>query len=180
VLGAVVLGLEPVVVEVEASVEPPHRVENEGADEGGGRVAVPPEDFGQRRWVRAQPSSRQVFDAVPHRVGAGQNGGVRGQSQRHLGNRPAENDTVAPQRVHARSQGGGASVGSQPVGAESVDGDQDDIRLGLEASVRRGGAPGGDGRGEQQRRCPLGRLPKPARPVCKVHFDRPPIFINST
>ena len=84
--GLLVLGqVEVVEVAVEALVQAPAGVEDEGADERARRPAFRPQDLGQGRFGRGQVEAAVVPDAVGERIGPGQDRGVRGQGQRGLG-----------------------------------------------------------------------------------------------
>jgi hypothetical protein len=97
---------------------------------------------------------------------------VRRQGERHGGVDVGEADAAGGQRVEPRCAGVGRAVGAETVGAQGVDGDEDEVLAGEEAGgvARRGGgaAPAGGeagdggepGRGgERDREVPNAQVP---------------------
>ena len=143
---------QPVVVDVEAPVEPEPGVEREGADEGPGAPAPLLENRGEGGPVGREAEARVVVNAVAQGVLAGEQVGVGGQGH----------DVVRPGRLEANALGGEAvdprrsrvapAVAAECVRAEGVDGDDQDAEPGIALHARGAQrAPGerseaGDGR----------------------------------
>ena len=138
---------QPVVVDVEAPVEPEPGIEREGADEGPGAPAPLLENRGEGGPLGREAEARVVVNAVAQGVLAGEQVGVGGQGH----------DVVRPGRLEANALGGQAvdprrprvapAVAAERVRAEGVDGDDQDAEPGI--ALHAGGAPRAPGeRGE--------------------------------
>ena len=125
-LGRLARLAEPVVVDVEAGVQPEARVQRKRADEGARRVAGLLEQRGDRRRARGEPVAAVLAHAVLVRVFARQDAGVRGQRERRLRVREGEAHAFRGEPVE-RGRARGAAVAAERVGAERVDRDEQDV-----------------------------------------------------
>ena len=131
---------QPVVVDVEAPVEPEAGIEREGAHEGPGAPAPLVENRGEGGPVGRETEARVVANAVAQGVLAGEQVGVGGQGH----------DVVRPGRLEANALGGEAvdprrprvapAVAAERVRAERVDGDEQDAEPGIALHAARGAA----------------------------------------
>ncbi len=122
-------GLRRIEVDVEALLEPEHRVEREGGDDGAGRPAGGPEALREREGVVAEPEGRVVAHARLERPASGEERGVRRQRHRRRRARLREADALGRQRVQARrGVVSRRAVAMERVGARRVERDQEHAR----------------------------------------------------
>ncbi len=124
--------LEPGEVEVveeavEALADPPARVEHEGADEAAGAETRGGEQLGQGHGLFLEIEAAVVAHAVGRRVGAGHQRGVRRQGKRRHRRGAVEAQAARRQPVEVRGLGRGVAVAAQPVGAQGVEGHQEQV-----------------------------------------------------
>ena len=141
---------EPVVVDVEPAAEAEARVQGEGADERARPVSSRLEEGGEGRPVAREAEAGVVAHAVLEGQPAGQDVGVRGQGDDVVGVGLPEDHARGGQAVQVGSRARGRAVGAQRVGAEGVDGDEEDVEPGLPRDLVRG-ATGVQGGGHDQR-----------------------------
>ena len=146
-----ILDLELVVVAVEAPVDPPPPVQDEGADEASGAAARGGEILGQRRQPLVQRIADVLADTVNRGVDAGHDRAVRGESEGHRRHRVLEQDALAREPVEMRRLDLCVAVAAQTVGAQRIDRHQDDVP-GLGGQVADGFGPG------RNRGWPVGRF----------------------
>ena len=143
---------------VEALVEAPARVEHPRPHEGARRVAGVLHPRGERRLRGLEEEAAVVADAVVRRDEAREDRRVRGQGHRRGGRRLLEEDAVAGHRVDVRRLDPAEAVAAQPVRAQGVEGDHDDVE-GLAGVVGRRAGPG-----PRPRSAGASRGARPARP----------------
>ncbi len=119
---------DPVVVDVEAGVQTEALIEREPADERAGREAERLQPRRQRVGLRLDPIAVVVADAVLVGIGAGQDAGVRRQRDDGVRVREGEARAARGERVEVR-RAGAAAVGRQRIGAQRVDGDEEDVAV---------------------------------------------------
>src|SRR5688572_6834994 len=116
----------PVVIEVEPCMDARGSPKDVRGHGGPRRIAELPELCREGRNLRVEV----IPDVVPHTVTRGQRAGEKrrmgGQSLRAVGEGPAVEDRLAPERIDRGSGAAIVSVGGQPVGAERIDGDDED------------------------------------------------------
>ena len=131
---------EGTVVVVESAVEPGTAAKQAASDEGGRLVSVGLENGGQGYGPGGNDFA--IFlDAVLKRICGGEQRGVRGQRERNLCIDVREQRALLGEGVDVRRGNGAVSVGAQMVGAEGVDGDDDDRGLSRGSYAYDGGAP---------------------------------------
>ena len=136
VVGLALTARELVVVGGEAAREAEAPVEHEGADEGRGAVAVRGQRLGERR-CGVREGDAVLEQPERARQEPGEQRRVRRQGGRHRRVRGREAHAVARDLLHARRRRTRVAVGRGVVGAQRVEGDDDDVR-----SSRCGGVGG--------------------------------------
>ena len=121
--------VELVDVRVEPAVQPPFRVENEGAHERARLPASVLEDAGQRRVPAIEDVSPVVADAMLRGQQAGEDRGVRRQGQRRRGKRLLEQHPLGRQPIQVWRGGGAIAVRPEPIPPRRVERDEDDVQL---------------------------------------------------
>jgi hypothetical protein len=124
---ALVLRRQPVVVEIEALVQPVAGDQREAADGRARAVAVPLQDLGERLLGGIEHEQAVVAHAVRHRELAGQDRGVRGGGERHRAVDVLEEHALGRQAVDDRGAGAGMAVRAQVIGPRGVEGHQQDV-----------------------------------------------------
>ena len=126
------LGLRrKVVVEIEAAIQARGQglaVEDDRADESGGVIAVLLQQLGQRRMRRRQRHGK-IGDAMRAGQQAGQDAGVRSVGDRAGCERLGEANAVFCQSIERRRLNVFVAIAVDVVGAQGVDGDQENVRL---------------------------------------------------
>jgi hypothetical protein len=118
-----------VVVEIERRAEARVRAQDVGRDGGAGRVPSLREHLRQRRVAcGVETVAEIVADFVVGGEEAGEHGYVRRQRHRAVRVRVLEEDAVAAQRVDVRRLDFRVAIRRQAIGAQRVDGDEDDRR----------------------------------------------------
>jgi len=116
-----------IVVLVEAAIEAEPPIEHEGADKRPGAIAGLPQPFGQGRRLGSQSKRAVVADPVMRRNEAGQDARVRRQRDRRVGPHVREAHAARGKGVERGREASRASVGANPIGAQRVDRDQQDV-----------------------------------------------------
>ena len=127
---AALVARDAVVVVVEAARQAEAAVEHVGADEGARRVARAPSGAwrGSRRSAGKHVGA-VVVHAVARRLEAGEDRRVRGQRQRHRGQRFLEHERRGRRARRACGvRPGGPPVGADAIGAQRVDRDEQEAR----------------------------------------------------
>ena len=126
------LGLRrKVVVEIEAAIQSrgeSFAVQDDSADESRGVIAVRLQQRGESR-MRGCQGHRKISDAMTAGQQAGQDAGVRSVGDRAGCERMGEANAVFRQPVERRRLNVFVAVAVDVVGAEGVDGDQENVRL---------------------------------------------------
>jgi hypothetical protein len=134
---------QPVVVDVEAPVETEPGIERERADEGPGLPALLSQDRGEGGPVGGETEARVVADAVVQRVLAREQVGVGGKGDDVVGVGRLEAHALRGQAVDPGRAGVRAAVAAERVGAQRVDGDEQDGQPGVALhACRAEGSPG--------------------------------------
>ncbi len=120
------LGLERVVVDVEAPADAEPGVDREGRDESRRGESSGFQDLGQRPPFRREVVA-VVADAVGRRVDARQDRAVRRQGQRGRAVDPGEADALAGQAVEVGCRGLRVAVAAEAVGPGRVERDQENV-----------------------------------------------------
>ncbi len=115
-----------VVVEIEAAAESEAAIEHPRADHRQGRVAAAAQQLGQRRDRRRERPLAVVAQSVLIRIEPGEQRRVRRQGQRHRRQgmseaQPARRQRVEPWRPRR------SAVAARQIGAQSVDGDEQNV-----------------------------------------------------
>ena len=109
-------------------------------DEAGGDVAVPRQDLGQRRQAAADAEA-VAGGAVLVRVERGEHRGDRRSGQRLDGARGGEAGGTGEQAVEVGAGGAVVAVAREPVRAQGVDGDEEDVGRSRGGGCRLSGRP---------------------------------------
>ncbi len=117
------------VIDVESLCDAEAAIEDEGADEGCGLIALLIEDLGQGLLFFGKAVGAVVANAVDGRVVAGHDRSVRGQRQWNRRSRPREVDPAPGKAVELRRGDLLRAVAAQGVGPQRVDRDQQEICL---------------------------------------------------
>jgi hypothetical protein len=144
---------EAVVINVEPAVQPEAPLERHAADECARREPLGLQHGGDRRQPRLQPVSAVIADAVFEGIGTGKDAGVRGPRQDGVRVCEVEPRSVRRERVEIR-RARRAAVAAERVGAQRVDGHEQDvlIRLAIEGRSRLAGRDRPDERAHRDRR----------------------------
>ena len=121
---------ERVVVHVEAPVEPRVAGDGIGTDEAAGGVAARLQEGGQGGRAGIQRLREVVADPVLVGQAAGEEGDVRGPRLGHVGDGVQEQHAFARQAVDGGGRAADEAVGAHAVGAQGVDGDEEQVRRG--------------------------------------------------
>ena len=121
---------EGIVEHVESLVEPRGPSDGIGPDEGGGGVATGLHERGEGGHVAVEGRRVVVADLVLVGIAAGEDGRVRGTRLGHLDHRVEDERALACEPVQGRRLRRGEAVGPDPVGAQGVDGDEQEVRRG--------------------------------------------------
>ena len=145
-----------IVVHVEPAREAEAPVQREPGDEGRRPVPRVVEGLGQGGDGLGQHEVAVVAHAVAKRGEPGEDRGVRRCRERHVGDRGREARAAGGQRVEDGGRGAGVTVAADVVGAEGVDGDEQDVGPGPSRGGRtrpraRTGERGGQGRDRGER-----------------------------
>ena len=120
-----------VVVEIEAAIEAGRElvaVENYGADEGAGLVSLLFQELGPGDMLGRERDA-EIGDAVHAGQQAGEDGGVRSVGDGTVRKGLGKPDAVSGDGVDGGSLDVLVSVAAEVVGAECVDGDEEDVGL---------------------------------------------------
>ena len=170
-----------VVVNVEALVEPGGLLQDGGADERRRVPALRLQNFGQRDRGRLQREAARIADVVHSRVGTGENAGMRRRSERDLGHCVFKQRAFCGQSVQRGRLDVRVAITMQPVRAQRVDRDDNEIQGAQpRASLARRGALGHRGPACNQRHERRGtdhqRQPVHGSPAATLHHLSTPIF----
>ena len=124
---------EIVVVAIEAAIETEGRLQRCAADESAGGIAAAAQRLGEGGHARPEAKPVVGADAVRGRVQSGEHARVRRQSERNLRHRGGETERVLCKAIERRRQPLRGAVGTESIGAQRVDGDEDN---GAAGSVR--------------------------------------------
>ncbi len=119
-----------VVVDVEPAIEPELRVERKRADERSGGVARAAQDGGEGRHRRREPEAAVLAHAVLKRIEPGEDVGVGGQRHHVVSVGVGEHPPLGGQAIENGSLRPPVAGETRRVGAQGVDGDQDDVASG--------------------------------------------------
>ncbi len=168
-----------VVVDVESLGQPEARVQGVAADERRRGVAAGLQQLGEGLKLRRDDEAPVVADAVGRRRPADEQAGVGRERQGDVGESPSED---RPRRREPVDVGGPdvvRVVAAQAVGAERVDGDEQEIEAGLGSGAGRAGRmsrPREGGRGRTARRTASmisASIIRPSRPPLLYAKDFP-------
>ncbi len=118
---------EAVVVDVEAARQAEAGVEREGADEGAGAIAARVEQRRERVGGGRETEAGVFADAVAERIDAREDVGVRRQRHDRRGVGLIEADAGGGEAVDPGGGDRAVAVGADRVGAQRVDGDEEDV-----------------------------------------------------
>ena len=121
------VGAHPIVVEVESLGEPEPVVQDEGADERGGGIAVLLQDFRQRLVILGEAIPAIDSNSVSGRIGPRQNGGVRGKGKGNRGSRSPEGDPSLREAIEVSGLHLAGAAVAHVVAPKGVDGDEDHV-----------------------------------------------------
>ena len=162
-----------VVVEIEAPAQAAVGVEVERPEDGPGAVAGRAQNGRQRRHVLAEPGHQVVSQPVMDRVKACQDRRHRGSRRGRGGVGPIEADSARGEGVDRGGDGAPARIAAEPVRAQALDGDQQDVRPAAAGAGRRLSSPARRSVGESERYGEGGDRPDRAR---GLHFSSTWIF----
>ena len=118
-----------IVVHLETLIDAEARVERKSSHEGSGAVSVLLQYFGQRGDALVQDEGPVVVYPVGEGIHPGEQAGMGGEGQGHMGNRTVEADPLLGQRVDVRRGNLCASVRAEVIRSQGVDGDDEEIRF---------------------------------------------------
>jgi hypothetical protein len=133
---------ERVVVDVEVPVEAESGIQGEGPDERAGGVSGGLEVAGHGREIRREFRFGVLADPVKERRHPREDVGVGRQRRRIVGEGPFEADAPRGQGVDRRRRRVTRGVAAQPVGAQRVDRDEEDVGAGGRGGLRQEEDPG--------------------------------------
>ena len=113
-----------VVVNLEAAIQTPARIQNERAHKGCRIVSVALEGLRQQSDTWEEVGTCVVAGPVVHRIGPAQDYGMRGESDGNLGQGVFKTRALRGQGIHGGGSDAVSSVASQTVPAQRIDGDQ--------------------------------------------------------
>ena len=115
--------LEMVVIKIEPMVEAEARIQHRRADNSAGSISVIMQNRSQRRLLRIQLVAAEIVHAAVHRIGSGENAGMRGQSYGNSGKGMLEKDAAGRQRVNVWSLDIPVTVTAKMIRTQRINGD---------------------------------------------------------
>jgi hypothetical protein len=126
---------EAIVVDVEPVGQPEARMQRKGADEGSSRVAGLLEQRRSGARLGRQTVAAVVAQAMLKRELAREDARVRRQGEDGVGMREIEADALGGEPIERR-RCRGAAIRTERIGAERVDGDEQDVLLRYRVEIR--------------------------------------------